>query len=54
MVDNTWTMANHSCLDKTQAELLKYEAGFKAALAGERSDVTQSDSWQRGWAEAQE
>jgi hypothetical protein len=39
---------------RTEEEMADFGAGFNAGLAGQEVDDSQSEAWQRGWAEAQE
>jgi hypothetical protein len=38
----------------TEEELVEYEHGIEAGLAGRPSDDKKSPAWRRGWADAQE
>jgi hypothetical protein len=47
--DELFLIQNYS-----KEELANYDLGFQKGLAGEDFDDSQSHSWQRGWAAAQE
>jgi hypothetical protein len=38
----------------TDEEIADYDKGFEAGQKGQQNDDTKSETWQRGWAEAQE
>jgi hypothetical protein len=40
--------------ERTNEELVDYEAGFRAAEDGKGSDDTKSLAWHRGWFEGQD
>jgi hypothetical protein len=39
---------------RSKDEMADYDAGFQTGLGDEEFDDTQNETWQRGWADAQE
>jgi hypothetical protein len=38
---------------RSEEEMTDYHAGFEGGSGGSHPDSTQSEAWQRGWADAQ-